>query len=336
MRFYAVIIMQIILPVFSPAVFGATNGASGAYNPVADKVVVTVNGVAIMQSELSREISIRLKNMMTPADALTNEMRFEVRRAALNSLIERQVISDWILIERIIVKDDEINKHLQMLASRLGVDVESFIKNVKAEDGIGPEELKRRIRIDLGFDKLIEREAGKNAFRVTEGEAERHYNKHIEEFKTPALVRASHILIAFNGAEGAAAARVKVNDIMKQIRSGVDFGLLAARYSADKSTRDAGGDLGFFTRETMMAEIADVAFVLIPGEVSEPIKVPLGYDIVKVTGRQEGKTIGFEEARAGIIEWLRQEKKRGFSAQYVAQLLTMAKIVWPPQPDGLK
>ena len=334
MKSYALIITQIILLVFSPVAFGAKQAKSGAKKPVGDKVVVTVNGVGIMQSELSKEISIQLKKMRTPANALTKEMRFELRRMALNSLIERQVISDWVSAEKIIVKDDDIYERLQMMARREGTNMEGFLKMVKVKEGIDPEELKKRIRIELGFDRLIEKEAGEKAFKVNEGEAKRHYEKHINEFKTPTVVRASHILVKFDGSQEAAAARVKVKDIMKQVKSGVDFSMLAAQYSADETTRKLGGDLGYFTRDNMLVEIADVAFVLIPGEVSEPVKMPYGYHIIKVTDRKGGEAVSFEEARAGIIQKLSQEKRRGFSAQYVAQLLARARIVWPRQAGG--
>ena len=93
MRSYAVIITQIIMLIFSSAVLGAGRGKSEAKKQVADKVVVTVNGVRIMQSELSKEISIQLREMMTPEGGLTNEMRFEMRRPVLGLICVKTATS---------------------------------------------------------------------------------------------------------------------------------------------------------------------------------------------------------------------------------------------------
>jgi len=331
MKFYSVIIAQIILLIFSPVVLGAGRGENAAGKSALDTVVVTVNGVAIMQSDLSNEIKHQLKMMLVPTEILTGEMRFEMRRKAIDVLIERQVVSDRIAFKKITVKDDEIYKRMQEIARREGTNVEGFISMVMVKEGVGPEELKKRIGMEMCFDKLIMIEAGAKAFKVKEAEAKRHYDKHIDNFKTPALVRASHILIKIeeSGKSAEAKAKVKVGDIMKQVRRGIDFSMLVTRYSDDEATRKIGGDLGFFTEENMMPEIVEAAFGLIPGEVAEPIKMPYGYHIVKVTDRKEGKQISYDQARDGIVKWLEGEKKRGFSAQYVAYLLANARIEWP-------
>ncbi|MBW8036060.1 MAG: hypothetical protein FVQ79_10625 [Planctomycetes bacterium] len=331
MKFYSVVLTQIILLVFSPVVLGAGRGKSTAEKSALDTVVVTVNGVAIMQSDLSKEIKHQLKMMLVPTEILTGEMRFKMRRKAIDTLIERQVVSDRVAFKKITVKDEAVYKRMQEIARQAGTNVDGFISMVMVKEGIGPEELKKRIKMEMCFDKLIELEAGAKAFIVKEAEAKRHYDKHIDNFKTLAMVRASHILIEVDGSvkSAQAKAKIKVDDIMKQVASGGDFSVLVSRYSDDESTKKSGGDLGFFSEENMMPEIAEAVFSLIPGEVAEPIKMPYGYHIVKVTDRKEGKQIPYDRARDGIVKWLGGEKKRGFSTQYVAYLLSNARIEWP-------
>lgn len=325
MKSYSVILVQVILVVFSSFALCAGRGKSAA----ADTIVVTVNGRHIMQSDLSKEIEGQLKRMMAPTEILTSAMRFEMRRKAIDTLVERRVIADRIAFKKVTVKDEEIYKRMQETAQQAGVNVDSFLSMVMVNEGVGPDELKKRIGMEMCFDKLIKMEAGAKAFEVKEAEAKRYYDKHVYEFRTPTAVRASHILLKMEGKSAEAKAKVKVDDIMKQVRSGIDFGMLVSRYSDDENTRKTGGDLGFFTEENMMPEIAEVALSLIPGEVANPIKMPYGYHIVKVTDRKEGVQIPYEQAREDIIKWLGEEKKRGFSVQYVAHLLSRARIVWP-------
>lgn len=62
--------------------------------------------------------------------------------------------------------------------------------------------------------------------------------------------------------------------LLAQIQSGADFGTLARQYSLDRVTGEGGGELGFFSRGTLLVpEIEEAAFALQPGEVSEIITV---------------------------------------------------------------
>jgi parvulin-like peptidyl-prolyl isomerase len=66
-----------------------------------------------------------------------------------------------------------------------------------------------------------------------------------------------------------------------------------------------GGDLGSFKRGQMMPAFEEAVFKMKPGELSEPVKSPLGYHIIKLESRSAGKT--FEEARADMEKRMRPE-----------------------------
>jgi parvulin-like peptidyl-prolyl isomerase len=60
--------------------------------------------------------------------------------------------------------------------------------------------------------------------------------------------------------------------LLVQIREGADFEQLAQTYSLDRVTGAYGGDLGWFTRGSLLVpEIETVAFQLQEGEVSEVV-----------------------------------------------------------------
>jgi peptidyl-prolyl cis-trans isomerase D len=77
--------------------------------------------------------------------------------------------------------------------------------------------------------------------------------------------------------------------VLTQARSGKDFGELAKKYSDDPGSRDKGGDLGFFTRDRMVEPFADAAFSMKPGEISDLVRTPFGWHIIKVEQIQEAK-----------------------------------------------
>jgi parvulin-like peptidyl-prolyl isomerase len=90
-------------------------------------------------------------------------------------------------------------------------------------------------------------------------------------------------------------AKQKIGDIKKEIDNGADFAEMAKKYS-DCPSSEKGGDIGFFQRKgSMVEEFAKVAFSMKVGEVSDPIKTQFGYHIIKVTDREEGKDVSYED-----------------------------------------
>lgn len=101
-------------------------------------------------------------------------------------------------------------------------------------------------------------------------------------------IKASHILIAWDGAEGAEEldeprtkeeALAEIKDILSQYEEGAEFALLAEMYSDCPSAEDEG-NLGTFGRGMMVPEFEDAAFALKPGDVSEPVETPFGYHLI--------------------------------------------------------
>jgi peptidyl-prolyl cis-trans isomerase SurA len=102
-------------------------------------------------------------------------------------------------------------------------------------------------------------------------------------------VKASHILIDFNNADGVVdsiAAREKIDSIRTAIVNGADFAELAAIHSEDTGTKEVGGDLGYFQRRMMIKEFDETAFNLEVGELSDVVKTNYGYHIIKLTGKK--------------------------------------------------
>jgi parvulin-like peptidyl-prolyl isomerase len=82
------------------------------------------------------------------------------------------------------------------------------------------------------------------------------------------------------------------NEILGQLQGGVDFAQLARQYSLDPSTKESGGDLGFFPRGTLVVpEVEEAAFTLSVGQISPVISSSMGYHIVQVEERVQDKPL---------------------------------------------
>ena len=102
-------------------------------------------------------------------------------------------------------------------------------------------------------------------------------------------VRASHILLMYQGSERSTATRSKdeafsqIQEIKRQLDAGADFATLA-RQSSDCPSGKSGGDLGAFGRGQMVKAFEETAFTLPVGQTSGVVETPFGYHIIQRTG----------------------------------------------------
>ena len=152
---------------------------------------------------------------------------------------------------------------------------------------------------------------GKNA-KLDEADVRKYYEAHKGEFEQ---VHARHILIRVQGSTAAvrpgqkdltdAEALAKAQDLRKRIVAGEDFAGLARQESDDTGSGAKGGDLGFFRRGQMVPSFEQAAFALQPGELSEPVKSPFGYHLIRVEAK-ESKS--FEDVRPELERRMRPEQ----------------------------
>ncbi len=160
-----------------------------------------------------------------------------------------------------------------------------------------------------GFYVLFSSDAPAAGASISDAEVRAAYDRDRDtRFTLKEQRRASHILLKVPAdAPPAAVAKdeATARGILKRARAGEDFAGLARKYSEDSSAT-AGGDLNFFSRGQMVKEFEDAAFGLPVGGLSDLVRTPYGFHIIKVTDARPGRTVPFEEARDG----LRQEMQR--------------------------
>ncbi len=141
-----------------------------------------------------------------------------------------------------------------------------------------------------------------------------YYDQHKSDYEQ---VTASHILIRFKGSNvplkpnqkdlTEEEALAKVQELRKRLVAGEDFAKLAAAESDDSSVSQQGGSLGSFSRGHMVPAFEQAAFSLPPGQISEPVRTPFGYHLIKVQSKSTQK---FEEVRPSIEQKIKPEMAR--------------------------
>ena len=121
-------------------------------------------------------------------------------------------------------------------------------------------------------------------------------------------VRARHILVADEAT---------AQTVVERLEAGEDFAALATELSTDNSTKEAGGDLGFFPRGVMVPEFEATAFSLPVGETSPPVETQFGYHVIRVEER---------EAQREIPDYQLQQIKANAINRWLDEQLTTAQI----------
>ena len=133
-------------------------------------------------------------------------------------------------------------------------------------------------------------------------------------------VRAAHILIPTR--EEAEAARARVTT------GGEDFATVARELSTDEATAANGGELGWFTRDEMVAPFAEAAFALEPGAISDPVETEFGWHVIKVLQRDPNRPLTDLQ-----INRLQQTAEEHWLAEQRAALNVTSTL--PPTPPPI-
>jgi peptidyl-prolyl cis-trans isomerase C len=152
-------------------------------------------------------------------------------------------------------------------------------------------------------------------------------------------VHARHILIRAEAGDDKAskAAEDKIKAVIGRLDKGEDFVKVASEVTEDPSGKANGGDLGYFTKEQMVPEFADVAFTLDKGKISGPVKTPFGWHVIKVEDKRMKPAPTFDEVKPQIEQFV----VRKAQADLVTKLRGEAKVekfykVEEPKADAPK
>ena len=248
------------------------------------------------------------------------------------------------------VSDDEVRDEHRRRNERVKVDVVAFrgddfrddvevtdadVELLYEEESLAyqvPE--KRRIRF-----LLLDESAIRDSITPSDEDVQDYYDFNRSQYSTQGQVRASHILLRTEG-QDEAVVEARAAELAAAVRDGADFAELAREHSDDEATAELGGDLGLFGRGRMVPEFEGAAFALDVGAISDPVKSPFGYHIIKVTEKQEESVQPLAEVRDSIVTTLKREQATSrssvLSRAIAAEVSTPADLEAAASSRGLE
>ena len=179
--------------------------------------------------------------------------------------------------------------------------------------------------IEVGLDAI------KESILVSDADVEARYRDNLASYSAPEYRDASHILIEINDETDEATALATISDIRQRIVNGEDFAALAAEFSNDPLSAEAGGSLGEVGRGDMVPSFETALFALETGELSEPVKTGFGWHLIRVDSISGGDVQSLESLRADLADEIKTEMAEVQIYELVESLSNIAY----EQPDSL-
>jgi len=275
---------------------------------IIDRVVATVNDGTITSSDLKEAVDL-FEHQMGQANqqAFSQQDRKGLERRVLEDLIDKTLIEDFAKKAGIEVTEEEIDRAIQEVLARAHIS-EAELREALKKDGLEYMEYRNQIRDQIIKAKMVQREI-RARVNIKEEQIEEYYLDHPDEFRAEEGVVLLHILFPLPQSpppELVASTFEEAERVREEILEGMPFADAASQYSKD-ATANRGGWLGFFRNGSLSPEMETGIENLDEGEISEPIRTPLGIHLLMIEERTTGDIRPLEKVQNSIREKLFEE-----------------------------
>lgn len=249
-----------------------------------DRIVAVVNDDAIMASELENRVAQARSQLASRGIAMPS---IDVLRSqVLERMIIEQIQLQMAEQANLSIDDTELNRAVRGVAESNGMTLDQFADALEA-DGLSLAIVRNQVRREMLMRDLQQRRVASQV-DISEREVERYLEQ--QGAISNVRYRLAHILVALPQSpspDQVSAAQRQAQELYAQLQNGADFAALAAAES-DGGNALEGGDLGWRRGAEIPSVFADVVPALEVGQVSEPVRSPSGFHLVKLVDREGG------------------------------------------------
>jgi foldase protein PrsA len=231
-------------------------------------------------------------------------------KAILNQLVQTDLIDQYARDNHVDVSDDDVLKREDEIKSKYPP---GQFENILKSQNLTEDDVKHILRQQL----IVEKAVGGNV-HVSDADVQAYLSKNHATLDTAKQVRAKHILVAD---------LKTAQTIEDKLKGGADFAALAKQYSTDPSSKDKGGELGFFSQGQMVPAFQAAAFSQKIGEIGPPVKSPFGYHIIVVEEVKPPAVATFANSADKIRKLLTQQQQQQQIPAFLSNLRSKANIV---------
>ena len=282
-----------------------------------------------------------------------NQLSMDDRRKLLDLLIGEMLISQAAAMEKITVSQGEIDSRIAIARQTGGLGLnlnreltEQEFRQLLQQSGLSWEEYIDQLKKAILQQKFVmekKRALFEKIAPPKEAEIEDFYEANKTAFVAPDMVRFKHIYIDTRNlasADEKNKARIRAEEISRELRNGATFDDLVVKYSDDKNSRYKGGDFGYLRRDDQARrqllgkEFFEAPFKMNVGEISGVLQSNIGFHIIRVTEKIPFRLLALDDpippqnnstVREQISAQLLQQKQAEYYQQALMDLLAELK-----------
>ena len=286
--------VQVVAAVWAALLRGAALPLAGqGAGEATDRIIAIVGNRPILLSEVDEQITARMQQQNQPVPADTAQLN-PLRRQMIQELIDLELLYQIAITDTTVkVTDEQVNaavdEQVRNVRRRYQSD-QQYRADLAKSGFFTPEEYRRWLtetqRKELIRNQLLDHLRGTGKLKAvipTDRELRAAFEQQKGKQKRPETVSFKQIVVTPKpSAEAKARALAQADSILAELRKGADFATAAKRFSMDPASKEQGGSLGWFRRGQMVTKFEDVAFLLKPGVISNPVETEYGYHLIQV------------------------------------------------------
>jgi len=247
---------------------------------ILDSIIAVVEDDVILERELQKEVAVIEQRIQQSNASLPPS--YVLRKQVLEKMIIDKLQKQLAEKAGITVSEEQLNSSAADIARRNNMDVEQFRAELERQ-GMSYQSFLDNMRNEIIINQLRGKEIG-GRIKVTDREVEHYMETQDKIGEESTQYHLGHILIAVK--EGASSTEIqkamtKADDLVGKLRAGQDFSQTAISESDDANALK-GGDLGWRTVSEIPTLFVNEIRQMKQGEVSEPVRSPSGFHIIKV------------------------------------------------------
>jgi peptidyl-prolyl cis-trans isomerase SurA len=253
-----------------------------------DRIVAIVDQTVITEQELEsrmRTVTAQLKKQNTELPA-ENVLRKQILERLISDALQLQYAAQT----GVKIDDNQLNKTIERIAEQNQMSVKEFSDALSA-DGISMTKFRADIRSEITIARLREREV-ESRVNVSESEIDNFLTTQSSNNENRDEFEISHILIRTpeeGTPEEIQKAKAKVDEAIKLLQEGSSFSKVSASFS-DAPNALEGGNLGWKSATQVPTLFLDALKSMQTGEISQPLRSPNGFHILKLTNKRGGNS----------------------------------------------
>ena len=280
-------------------------------------------GITVSDEEIADRIRLYLPMAVSGGSFIGKDQyaelvqqRFQLTVPAFEELIRQGLLEEKfrkLVTDGISVGPGELEDEYRYKNEKIKLDY-ALVKPEDLEAKITPTEAEIKAEYEKNKDKyqvperrsvryaLLDMNQLRQAIQIPDDVLKKQYQDNIKQYEVPNQVHVEHILFKTIGKTDAEVEEIKkkAEEVLKQAKKGAKFDELAKKYSEDPGSREKGGDLGWIRQGQTVPEFEKAAFSLAPGQISDLVRTPYGFHIIKVLEKQTAHTKPFDEVKESM------------------------------------